>query len=187
MATPALRVGVGELLAHPGERRPFVCDVPASDLGAVATSTANVPGDGTVHLDLVLESILPPSIVVTGSVTFPWAGECRRCLTEIEAESTLDLREIAEAHPTEGETYPLRNETVDLAAMVYDAVLLSLPLAPLCGPDCKGPAPESFPARIEGEDEPATDADPADAADADEGARRPRDPRWAALDQLDFD
>jgi uncharacterized protein len=58
-------------------------------------------------------------------------------------------------------------------------VLLTLPLAPLCGDDCKGPAPEAFPAVVE------DDAVPSGAGDAPPDA--PADPRWAALDALHFD
>jgi uncharacterized protein len=51
-------------------------------------------------------------------------------------------------------------------------VLLHLPLAPLCREDCRGPAPDAFPAVVAGE----LDDEPADG---------PRgDPRWAALDVL---
>ena len=75
-------------------------------------------------------------------------------------------------HPVDGETYPLEGDEVDLEPVVRDAVLLTLPLAPLCRPDCAGPAPTSsrwsWPARS-----------PADAPT--------RDPRWAALDELRLD
>ena len=44
-----------------------------------------------------------------------------------------------EADPTdEGETYPLDGDQIDLEPMVRDAVLLELPLGPLCGDDCAG-------------------------------------------------
>lgn len=178
MGVTGLRIGVADLLAHPGERRPITRGVPADELGTIATSSARVPAGGTLHLDLVLESILPPSIVVTGTVTFPWEGACRRCLREVTAEGVVELREIVEHRPTEGETYGLRHDTVDLGEIVYDAVLLSLPLAPLCAEDCRGPAPEVFPAAIAGEE-----SEPADP----EGADRPRDPRWSTLDELRFD
>ncbi len=95
-------------------------------------------------------------------------------------------------HPTEGETYALDRDVVDLEPLVRDAVLLSLPLAPLCANDCQGPAPEAFPAIVEDDvavvsPQPGSlraDAD-ADAADLEEEPRR--DPRWAALDQLRLD
>jgi uncharacterized metal-binding protein YceD (DUF177 family) len=57
--------------------------------------------------------------------------------------------------------------------------MLTLPLAPLCSDDCKGPAPDVFPAVIEGDEVPAEPAAPSGEA--------PADPRWAALDGLRFD
>ena len=80
------------------------------------------------------------------------------------------MREVFEPHPTEGETYPLRGEQVDLEPMVRDAVLLALPLAPLCGDDCRGPGARRLPDRAR----PRT-------------SEAPADPRWAALSQLEFD
>ena len=92
----------------------------------------------------------------------------------LEVEAGLDER-IFEVHPEEGETYPIDGDEVDLEPVVRDAALLSLPLAPLCREDCAGPAPDAFPATVEGEDEPADGDEPA------------RDPRWAALDELRFE
>ena len=69
---------------------------------------------------------------------------------------------------SDGETYPIEGDDVDLEPVIRDGVLLHLPLAPLCREDCAGPAPESFPALVV----PDAPAEP------------PRDPRWAALDAL---
>ncbi len=120
-----------------------------------------------MKVDGVLESI-PEGIVVDGAVVVPWVGECRRCLTELEGSLTTELREVFEVRPTEGDTWPLHGDELDLAPMLRDTVLLALPLAPLCSQDCLGPAPELFPtvAGTEAEAEPI------------------RDPRWSALDQL---
>ncbi|HET6915863.1 MAG TPA: DUF177 domain-containing protein [Acidimicrobiales bacterium] len=67
------------------------------------------------------------------------------------------------------ETYPLKGELLDLQPLVRDALLLDLPLAPLCREDCKGLCPTC-------------------GADLNDGpcscARAPADPRWAALDLL---
>jgi uncharacterized protein len=84
----------------------------------------------------------------------------------------VDLSEVFEARPTPGETYPIQGDDIDLEPVVRDAVLLHLPLAPLCGDDCRGPAPDAFPAV------------PADVAGAESGDAPVRDPRWAALDVL---
>jgi uncharacterized metal-binding protein YceD (DUF177 family) len=50
-------------------------------------------------------------------------------------------------------------------------VLLHLPLAPLCSPDCAGPAPSEL-SVLDATEDAALDT---------------RDPRWAVLDELRFD
>jgi uncharacterized protein len=82
--------------------------------------------------------------------------------------ASVDLREVFEVRPIDGETYPIEGDEVDLEPVVRDAALLNLPLTVLCRPDCPGPAPDAIPVAVEGE--------PTDEA--------PRDPRWAALDAL---
>jgi uncharacterized protein len=72
----------------------------------------------------------------------------------------------------------MADDIVNLEAMVRDAVLLALPLAPLCAADCRGPAPELFPARVAGEGEESEEV---------EGSGPISDPRWAALAELDFE
>lgn len=168
----ALIEHVNELRRRPGSRRELHRTMAGHGLHI---STAGVPGGAEVRVDGVLESI-PGGIVFDGAVVVPWTGECRRCLTDIEDTTTTDVREVFETRPTEGETWPLDGDELDLAPMVHDTVLLVLPLAPLCSPDCRGPVPESFPALS------------ATAAPAPEPDEHPvRDPRWSVLDQLRSD
>lgn len=174
MSSRPLVVPIAELRRHPGARRRFTARVPLADL---AVSTAAVPAGAEIDVDVELEA-LSQGIVATGTVTVPWEGECRRCLTAVRARTEAVVKEVFEPHPTEGETYPCGDDTVDLEPMVHDAALLALPLAPLCGPECRGPAPDTFPAR------PAAET-PDERADA--GAEAPGDPRWAALAELHFD
>lgn len=161
-----LKVGVLDLRRHPGERRPVERVVVFDDL---AITSARVPDGAEVRVDLELEAI-SEGIVATGTLTVPWVGDCRRCLSPVHGETETDIREIFATVPVEGETYPLDDDLVDLEPMIRDAALLALPLAPLCGPDCPGPAPESFPTGTAAESESAA-----------------ADPRWAALDELRFD
>lgn len=162
-----LQVSVIEDLRRPGTRREVQRSATLDGLGI---SSASVPAGTDVDADLVVE-VIGDDLVVTGSVTFAWAGDCRRCLSEVVSSSTVRLREVFERRPVEGETYLLGDGMVDLEPMIRETVLLALPLAPLCAEECVGPDPERFPASI---------AD--DSADVEV-----RDPRWAALDELKFD
>ena len=142
----------------------------------LAITSARVPDGAEVDVQVVLEAV-EGGITVLGTVTAPWTGECRRCLDEVVGMAEIDVSEVYESRPTPGETYPIEGDQIDLESVVRDAVLLHLPLAPLCREDCLGPAPEVFPALTLGEDE-GEDA----AGESDEG--RPKDPRWGALDVL---
>jgi uncharacterized protein len=180
MGARPLVVGIADLRRQPGTRRRFQRGVP---LDGLAITSARVPDDAEIGLDLELEA-LSNGLVATGTLTVPWEGECRRCLRDVRSETVADIREVFEPSPVEGETYPLGDDLVDLEPMVRDAVLLTLPLAPLCDEGCLGPAPDTFPAVVEGDGPEASD-DPGGAAAA--ASRPPTDPRWAALDDLRFD
>lgn len=173
-----LEVDVGDLLDRPNTRRPVRLPVAFDD--ALVVGDARLVEGTEVEVDLVLES-MPSAVAANGTVDFEWVGECRRCLKEVHGRSQAEVHEVFEVHPTPDETFPIEGSTIDLEPVVREAVLLRLPLAPLCGPDCRGPVPEEFPARPAGELEAEDAADDADA----EGGRR--DPRWSALDALQFD
>ncbi len=160
-----LRVGVADLLRSLGSRRDHHLELPVDDLGVVAT---RVDPDAEVVLDLVLEAF-SGGIAVSGAVEVPWVGECRRCLDPVRGTSTQRVSEIFGGAEGDEDAYPLEHEEIDLEPMVRDVVAGALPLAPVCRPDCPGPAPETFP-----------------TGPAEEDAPRP-DPRWAALDELSFD
>ena len=66
------------------------------------------------------------------------------------------------------EAYPFADDVVDLEPMARDAVLLELPLAPLCSEGCLGLCPEC------GTNWNVSSCD----------CGPPVDPRWSALDRL---
>jgi uncharacterized protein len=163
---------VTELRRRPGTQRDVDVRAPVTGL---AITTARVPDGTAVHLTGVLEAI-EGAITLHGTLQGPWTGECRRCLEAVAGTADVEISEVFETHPVPGETYALEGDELDLEPLVRDSVLLNLPLAPLCADDCRGPAPDAFPARAAG----AT-------AEGDDGEERPRDPRWAALDVLKAD
>jgi uncharacterized protein len=165
-----LVISVADLLAHPGTRRHIEIE---EELDELALSESGIEPGETVRAKLTLEST-GSAVVVQGGVQARWLGECRRCLGEVRGELDTHIREVFERHPTEGETYLLDGDEIDLEPVLRDAVLLALPIAPLCDEVCGGPEPEHY--RV-------TPID--DAADAIVGRDADAvDPRWAALDEL---
>jgi uncharacterized protein len=159
-------VHVGPLLRVPGSRRNEQVRGPVE--GVVGSASA-VPGDEDVAADLVLESLSGPAVVVAGTVEAPWAGACVRCLGPARGNLRLTLRELYEPGSDAEETYPLVGDQIDLEPMVRDAVLLELPLAPLCADDCQGLCPVCGVNRNQTSCTCVAEA---------------RDPRWSALDEL---
>jgi DUF177 domain-containing protein len=127
--------------------------------------------EGRLNIEALIETV-----TVSGTLVLAWTGDCRRCLESATGNVDVEIDELYEADPVEGETYLLPDgEILDLTPMLVEHAMLSLPLAPLCDDTCVGPAPDSFPARIEAE---GPTEGPAEAV---------RDPRWAALDALRVD
>ena len=167
----ALRIDVADLLTHPGARRPVHLEA------AVATSARAVARIvEPVRLDLVLERV-PDGIVARGELHARWEGECSTCLRELAADLTVGVAELYEPHPVDGETYPIEGHEIDLEQLVRDALVLELPLAPACADDCA-------PAGV-GTGRPGRRRRPRGRRRRRTG-RRPADPRWAALSELDL-
>lgn len=168
---PEVLISVTEIRRRPGSRMPVQRRVHAEGM---ALSDVAVPDGSTIEFTGELESI-HEGVVLTGAAEVPWVGACRRCLKDIDGVAHIEIREVYETKPTDGETWPLVHDNVDLGPLLHDIALLALPLAPLCGDDCLGPAPDAFPATVA-----------ADDAGDDDQAGPPKDPRWAALDDLEL-
>ena len=134
-----------------------------------------------MRLDLLLEWV-HDGIVARGTVEARWDAECSTCLRELSAELAVDVGELFEHSPVDGETYPIDGHEIDLEQLVRDAVLLELPLAPTCEslglPESAAidlAAPTAAP--------PTNEPELADAPLLDD---EPIDPRWAALSELEL-
>jgi uncharacterized protein len=165
-------INVVALRRVPGSRRE---EQRRGRLDGLQITGSHVPAGAAVDVDVVLEAS-DGGIVVAGTVNAPWVGECRRCLDEVLGELVVEVRELYEPHhrfnpapEDEDETYPLTGDTLDLAPLARDAVLLGLPPAPLCRADCAGLCPTC------GAD---LNAGPCECPPA------AADPRWLALDAL---
>jgi uncharacterized protein len=133
-------------------------------------SGSRVEPGSDVDVDVTLESVLG-GVVVTGTVTAVWQGECRRCLEQATGRLVANVKELYSDDADLELGYSTTAEWLDLEPLAHDACILELPLAPLCGPDCLGLCPDC-------------------------GVNRNRetcncternDPRWAALLGLDSD
>lgn len=131
----------------------------------------DVDADAIVDVALTLQSF-SGGLRAKGRVSAPWFGVCRRCSVAVLGVSdvAVDERFVDHLEPGDEDAYVIENDFVDLAPMVHDAILLDLPLAPLCREDCAGLCPYCG----------------IDRNEASCDCAAPVDPRWATLDGLRF-
>jgi uncharacterized protein len=171
-----------ELGRRPGALQRLSRSVPApKDLGVEGVVV--VPEGAPVELDLRLESVME-GVLVTGTARAAAEGECVRCLEPLRIEAGADFQEMF-TYPEDGDrgrgraAAPAADEEdedilyledglFDLEPVLRDAVVLALPMQPVCREDCSGLCAECG-ARL--------DEDPDHHHDA-------VDIRWAALQGL---
>jgi uncharacterized protein len=159
-------VNVADLVNKPGARRHE--HVEGRLAGPIIVVDSSLRTEVPAVVDGVLEWV-SDGLLVTGTVEGAWEGPCRRCLRPVEGLLKVDVQELFEATPRDGETYPLGHDRVDLEPLARETLILDLPLVPLCREDCRGLCPTCGKDLNEGD----CDCPPATA-----------DVRWAALDVL---
>ena len=172
-----------------GSARTQQLTVPAPD--DLRLELARVPVGTDVHLDVKFEAVTE-GVLVTGSATAPLAGECARCLAPLAATVTASFTELYlydrhdkhdrhdkrdkhdrfdEDEEQDEEEFYLDGDLLDLEPVLRDAVVLALPMSPLCREDCPGLCVQCG--------VPLADAGPG------HGLEDAPDPRWAGLKQFD--
>ncbi|MGW1885351.1 YceD family protein [Streptomyces sp. NPDC001970] len=142
-----------------------------------------VPEGAPVELELRLESVME-GVLVTGTARATVEGECVRCLEPLRQEVAADFQEMF-SYPDADDRGRPKAEPVDdaeddedrlfledgllgLEPVLRDAVVLALPMQPVCREDCAGLCSECG---INLNDEPDHHHDAVDI-------------RWAALQGL---
>jgi len=146
---------------------------------------ASVPEGSDVELDLRFDAV-SEGVLVTGTATAPVTGECARCLGPVASTVTVSfmelyryvedrpraarIRELEPAEDSAEEERFLDGDLLNLEPAFRDAVVLALPMSPLCREDCPGLCVECG--------VPLAEAGPGHQHDD-----QP-DPRWAGLTKL---
>lgn len=162
-----------DLPRSPGAMRTLTRVVPApADLGV---ALIRVPQGADLSLDLRLESVTE-GVLVSGTISGPVEGECGRCLVEINDSLVVEVQELfayedsaTDETTDEDEVGRIQDDLIDLETTLRDAVVLALPINPLCREDCPGLCPDCGARR---DDLPA------------DHTHEQVDPRWAALSKL---
>ena len=145
-----------ELGRRPGalQRLTRTIDAP-KDLGI--QEVIGVPEGDPMKLDLRLESVME-GVLVTGTARAPLTGECVRCLEPLELQLEADFQEMFSYPDADDRGRPkaepaddaeededmlfIEDGLFDLEPVLRDAVVLALPMQPVCRETCEGLCPE---------------------------------------------
>ncbi|HYA44134.1 MAG TPA: DUF177 domain-containing protein [Acidimicrobiales bacterium] len=133
-------IALGELRDTHGARRHELRRGRLNE-AVVADLDSRVPAGAEAVVDVTLEAF-DGGVEVSGSVSAPWEGECRRCLASLDGGLEAGVRELFRRGGGEEDgTYPLGEDQINLRDMVVDALFAVLPVLPLCKDDCRGICP----------------------------------------------
>ncbi|MDP1808537.1 MAG: DUF177 domain-containing protein [Actinomycetota bacterium] len=130
-------VDVTKILDHPGEELAFsgAVELEPTKLGAELIEFP-LPSD----VDVILSSV-SHAIVITGKALGRFRLRCSRCLEKFDFEAAVDIEELAmaeAAEPGREDVFPLSAGRIDLAAVVYQNIIVEVPIQPLCRQACAG-------------------------------------------------
>jgi len=160
---------------RPGEFRDEKRTAAAPD--GLGSGLVLVSAGADVALDLRFEAV-SEGVLVTGSAVAPLTGECARCLEPLTSTIEVSFQELYRYLPdpgedeNDGEERFLDGDHLDLEPAFRDAVVLALPLSPLCRDDCPGLCAECGALLAE--------------TGPDHGHGDKVDPRWGLLAKLDI-
>jgi len=177
-----------EIPRRAGEMKEYQLDLKI--LEPVGVALVAVPAGDVIEVDMRLESVTE-GVLLSAEIYAIAKGECIRCLDPVEIVVERKIQELYRYEPTpekagkrgrntraeeeidldETDELWLDGNTLDLEAPLRDAIVLDLPVNPLCAQDCLGLCPDC------GEKwETLPDSHVHEAVDA----------RWAGLAGLDF-
>lgn len=147
-----MKISVAHLLkADVGEEiQLHVAESPVDPLG----ENKELLEDGIAAIDAhIVATHTDPGALLEGDIAATIAQECARCLTAVSSSvrTTFAEQYYAKLHVETGAAMPAppldakeigSDFRIDIAPLLREEMILAMPLAPLCRPDCKGLCPE---------------------------------------------
>ncbi len=146
-----------DLPRRAGEMKEYQLDIDSPE--RIGVPLIAVPEGDLIELDVRAESVTE-GVLITAEIYAIAHGECIRCLDPVEEVIDRTIQELYRYEPTddrgrksrkkdedegdldEEEILYMQGEVADLELPIIDAIILSLPVNPLCDPDCMGLCPD---------------------------------------------
>ncbi|MFM8751897.1 MAG: YceD family protein [Actinomycetota bacterium] len=140
-AQSAFRVNLHELPRRAGEMRTYELNFPAPE--PIGIPLLEIRRDEPVDIAFRAESV-DDGVLITGEVSSVARGECGRCLEPIEQEIDQKFQELflyenrLPQDSDDDDLFCLDGDVADIEIAIRDAVILSMPINPVCADDCEG-------------------------------------------------
>ena len=155
-------VSVAQVASRPGQSKEIDATFPAPS--GIGDEIVGVDEDADVSVVGSFDSIVD-GLILNARISAPVHAECTRCLKPIDEDWPVDVTvffpyesgqdkangkggkskqddeiDIIAGEDESEDTYPLleNGAFADIEAMIRDTLVESLPLQPLCRPDCRG-------------------------------------------------
>ena len=149
------KLNTHELARRAGELKEYELDITVPE--KVGVDLICVPVGDIIEVDARLESVTE-GVLLTAEIFAVAKGECTRCLDPMALEIERKIQELYYYAQKVERTKKKRNEdeddldiadelmmdgdVMDLEGPIRDAIVLALPINPLCSDDCLGLCPE---------------------------------------------
>lgn len=136
MALSPFKLNLHELPRRAGDFKEYQLKFAAPE--PIGNPMISISKEEPIEIELRAESV-SDGILLSGSVTSRATGECGRCLDEISQEIHQKFQELFfyENRATD-EDFSMAGDIADLEIPIRDAVILALPINPLCKVECQG-------------------------------------------------
>ena len=144
-----------DLPRRAGEMREYELTIDKHE--ALGFEVLAIAKDEPIEIDLKIESVAE-GVLATASVRTIASGECGRCLDPVEYDVDESFQELyeytedprqarkkdkhkkrePEELDDEDEVRQMAGDVIDLDGPIRDAIILNLPINPLCDQDCQG-------------------------------------------------
>ena len=155
-ASQVFEFNTHELPRRAGEMKEYQLDLEI--LEPVGVALVAVPAGDVIEIDMRLESVTE-GVLLSADIYAIAKGECIRCLDPIEIELHRTMQELYRYEPTNDrggrkkkrdddedldldEEFMMEGDILNLETPIRDAIVLALPVNPLCDIDCLGLCPE---------------------------------------------
>lgn len=156
MARSPFLFNTHDLPRRPGEMRE--ANLRITEHEELGFDVLSIPKNEPIEIDLKVESV-SEGVLASAHIESVAIGECGRCLEPLKFEISEDFQELYEYQKDtrqktkkkpvdesdesdELDVRQMDGDDIDLDGPIRDAIILNLPLNPLCKPDCLGLCPE---------------------------------------------